>query len=45
MVDKGDDENLRSLKSGHISFSMCVFGVDLYVSVDGLHFTRKYPNY
>jgi hypothetical protein len=45
MVDKGDDENLRGLKSGQKSFSMFVFWVDLYVDVNDLHFMRKYPNY
>jgi hypothetical protein len=45
MVDKGDDENLKGLKNGHKSFSMCVFWVDLYVNANGLHFMGKYPNY
>jgi hypothetical protein len=45
MVDKGDDENLKGLKSGQKSFSMCVFWVDLCVNVDGLHFMRKYLDY
>ncbi len=45
MVDKGDDEKLRGLKNGHKSFSRCVFWVDLYVGVVGLHFMKKYPNY
>jgi hypothetical protein len=45
MVDKGDDENLRDLKSGYKSFSICVCRVDLYVSVIGLYFMRKYLDY
>ncbi len=45
MVDKGDDENFRGLKSGQKSFSMCACWVDLYVSVLGLHFIREYPDY
>jgi hypothetical protein len=45
MVDKGDDEKLKGLKSVQKSFSRCVFWVDLYVGVVGLHFMRKYPNY
>jgi hypothetical protein len=45
MVDKRDDENVKGLKSSQKSFSMCVFWVDLYVSVNGLHFMREYPNY
>jgi hypothetical protein len=45
MVNKGDGENLRGLKNGQKSLSMCVFWVHLYVNVDGLHFMRKYPDY
>jgi hypothetical protein len=45
MVYKGDDEKFRSLKSGHKFFSKCVFWVDLYEGVVGLHFMRKHPNY
>jgi hypothetical protein len=45
MVDKGDDENFRGLKSGQKSFSMCACWVDLYVSVFGLHFIREYLDY
>jgi hypothetical protein len=45
MVDKGDDEKLRGFKSDQKSFSRCVFWVDLYVGVVGLHFMKDYPNY
>jgi hypothetical protein len=38
MVEKGDDEKLKGLKNGHKSFSKCVFWVDLYVGIVGLHF-------
>jgi hypothetical protein len=44
MVDKGDDENFRGLKSSQKSFSICVCWVDMYVSV-GLHIMKKHPNY
>jgi hypothetical protein len=45
MVDKGDDEKFKSLENGQKSFSKCVFWVDLYVDVTGLHFMKKYPDY
>jgi hypothetical protein len=45
MVDKGDDENLRGLKSSQKSFSICVCRVDLYVSVIGLHIIREHLDY
>jgi hypothetical protein len=45
MVDKRDDEKFRGLKSGQKYFSKCVFWVDLYVDVVGLHFIRKHPDY
>jgi hypothetical protein len=45
MVDEGDDEKFRGLESGQKSFSKCVFWVDLYVGVVGLHFIRKYLDY
>jgi hypothetical protein len=45
MVDKGDDENLRGLKSGQKSFSICVCWVDMYVSVVGLHIMREHLDY
>jgi hypothetical protein len=45
MVDKRDDEKFKGLKNIHKSLSKCVFWVDLYVGVVGLHFMRKYSNY
>jgi hypothetical protein len=45
MVDKGDDEKFRGFESGQKSFSKCVFWVDLYVGVVGLHFIWKYLDY
>jgi hypothetical protein len=45
MVDEGDDENLKGLKNGQKSFSICVCWVDMYVSVVGMHIMKKHPNY
>ncbi len=45
MVDKGDDESFKGLKSGQNSFSICVCWVNLYVSVVGLHIMREHPDY
>jgi hypothetical protein len=45
MVDKGDDEKFKSLENSQKSFSKCVFWVDLYEGVVGLHFMGKYPDY
>jgi hypothetical protein len=45
MVNKGDDENLRGFKNNHKSFSICVYWVDLYVSVVGLHIMKEHPDY
>jgi hypothetical protein len=45
MVEKGDDEKFKGLKSGHKSFSKCVFQVDFYVGVVGLHFMKEYLDY
>jgi hypothetical protein len=45
MVDKEDDEKFRGLKNSRKSFSKCVFWVDLYVGVVGLHFMREYLDY
>ncbi len=45
MVDKEDDEKFRGLKNSLKSFSKCVFWVDLYVGVVGLHFMREYLDY
>jgi hypothetical protein len=45
MVEKGDDEKLRGFKNDQKSFSKCVFWVDLYVDIIGLHFMREYFDY
>ncbi len=45
MVDKGDDEKFRSFENSQFFFSKCVFWVDLYEGVVGLHFMRERPNY
>jgi hypothetical protein len=45
MVDKGDDEKFKGFENDQKSFSKCVFWVDLYEGVVGLHFMREYPNY
>jgi hypothetical protein len=45
MVNKGDDEKFKNLKKTRKSFSKCVFWVDLYEGVVGLHFMKKYPEY
>lgn len=45
MIDKGDDENFKGLKSSQKSFSICVCQVYVYVNVVGLHFMKEYLNY
>jgi hypothetical protein len=45
MVDKGDDEKSRGLESDHKFFSKCMFWVDLYEGVVGLHFMTEHPYY
>ncbi len=45
MVDKGDDEKFRSLESGQKFFSKCLFWVDLYEGVVGLHFMKEHLDY
>jgi hypothetical protein len=45
MVDKGDDEKFKGLKSGQKFFSKSVFWVDLYEGVVGLHFMREHLDY
>jgi hypothetical protein len=45
MVDKGDDEMFKGFEIGHKFFSKCVFLVDLYEGVVGLHFMKEHPDY
>jgi hypothetical protein len=45
MVDRGDDEKFKGFKSGQKFFSKCVFWVDLYVGVVGLHLMKEYLDY
>ncbi len=45
MVDKGDDEKFKGFKTSQKSFSKCVFWVDLYERVLGLHFMKEYLDY
>jgi hypothetical protein len=45
MVDKWDDVKFRGFESSHKFFSKCVFWVDLYEGVVGLHFMRDHPEY
>jgi hypothetical protein len=45
MVDKRMMKSLEVSKTVRKSFSRCVFCVDLYVGVVGLHFMREYPDY
>jgi hypothetical protein len=39
------DEKFKGFKSGQKIFSKCVFWVDLYEDVVGLHFIREHPNH
>jgi len=45
MANKGDDEKFKGLENSPKFFSKCVFWVDLYKGVVGLHFMREHPNY